>query len=268
MDSEFLCKFLEAEPPYKEISITQQQFSIFMELESLCIENFCGNCGKERTFQGEIRQKCATITKELCENSPQPHFASQKQEYIGGNHFINFEFTCTHCGTVHYFALMINHEKILKYGQYPSFSKIETQQFSKYKNIISKYYTELTSATNAYSQNMGIASFVYLRRILEHLVEEKYKQYNNIDKSNVRFIDKLEYVEKYEALIPEEFQTEKGMIYSVLSKGVHEYDENECIQCFPLMQFVITEILDKELSKKDREQKIKQVKKLLHEKIQ
>ena len=142
-----------------------------------------------------------------------------------------------------------------KIGQSPSFVKNEIyDSLLKYKNIIPKFYPELTKAESCYSHGLGIPAFVYLRRILEHLVNEKY--YKFLCK-NITFVEKIKKLEKYDKIIPDDLEAIKGQIYSVLSKGVHEYEELECVKLYPSVKYVIECVLDNELLKKERKEKSK-----------
>lgn len=180
--------------------------------------------------------------------------------------FIGLIFKCAHCEEEHYFAFRIDGQSIYKVGQFPSFSREHTQDLKKYKNLISKYYTELTSAVNLYSQNVGIAAFVYLRRILEHLVNTKYFVLPDAS-GDAKFIEKLKAVENVEVVIPSELAEIKEQIYSVLSKGIHEYSEQECLDLFDTVLFVITAILDQELYKKEQAEKAANAKKMIAKKL-
>ena len=176
-------------------------------------------------------------------------------------------FNCQHdCSERHYCILHLKNLTIEKIGQYPSFTKESiSEKLRKYKNLIPKYYPELTKAVSAYSQNMSVAGFVYLRRILEHLVDKKYSTYGEL--AGIKFIDKLNEVEKYEKIIPDELKELKAQIYSVLSKGVHEYSEEECSQLFPAVQFVIESILDEQLAADERKRKAAEAKKIIADKL-
>ena len=112
---------------------------------------------------------------------------------------------------------------------------------------------------------MSVAGFVYLRRILEHLVDNKYSDYGNSE--GVKFVDKLHEVEKHEKIIPDELDEIKSQIYTVLSKGVHEYLEEECAQLFPAVQFVIESILDEQLAAYERKKKASEAKKIIADKL-
>lgn len=57
-------------------------------------------------------------------------------------------------------------------------------------------------------------------------------------------------------IIPDLLKDIKSKIYSVLSKGVHESTDDECMELFPYMQFVIEQILDERIRRKELDQKI------------
>ena len=61
---------------------------------------------------------------------------------------------------------------LIKVGQYPSLKDLQLFDTKKYRNILGKNYTDYTLALALYSDGVGAGSFVYLRRILEHFVEE------------------------------------------------------------------------------------------------
>jgi len=106
-----------------------------------------------------------------------------------------------------------------------------------------------------------------LRRILEHLVDTKYFALPGANEQ-ARFVEKLEAVEKVEPIIPKELIAVKAKIYFVLSKGVHEYTEDECLSLFEAVLYVISSILDQELYKKEQATKAAEVKQIIDRKLQ
>jgi hypothetical protein len=144
----------------------------------------------------------------------------------------------------------------MKVGQYPSFGQLSIKYIEKYKNELGNYYNDFKSSLNCYSQGKGIAAFVYLRRILEHLINTKYKNIKE-QNSQEKFIDKLKTIEKEEKVIPEELEEVKGQIYAILSKGLHEYSEDECMNLYDCVKLIIELILDKELEKREKVKNIK-----------
>lgn len=270
-DVRFFVDLLENQPPYKRMAITLNDYTALSEGEQIKIDGICMGCGKERTFLSTNMTSCVNpLRRELAIHCPKPKGividASVVPHKDGpdcyATSFFSVLFKCASCGEEHYFAIRVDGQSITKIGQYPSFSRRETESLKKYKNLISKYYTELTTSVNLYSQGLGIGSFVYLRRILEHLVETKYYALPEHEET-ARFIDKLKAVQEVEAIIPPELEEIKEQVYSVLSKGVHEYSEDECYDLYNVVFYVVTAILDRELHKKEQAEKVAAAKKAI-----
>ena len=114
---------------------------------------------------------------------------------------------------------------------------------------------------------MGIAAFVYLRRIYEHIVETEYDRIYGADKNEkASFDEKMKAVDKEMNIIPPELDTQKSKIYSVLSKGIHEYEEEECYEIYPMMKTVIIIMLDKYLMEKERKKQLNKLEQFLRNK--
>ena len=113
----------------------------------------------------------------------------------------------------------------------------------------------------------SIASFVYLRRIYEHMVEKEYANLpDTIKKSNASFDEKMKAVDNKMHIIPPELDSQKSKIYSVLSKGIHEYEEDECYELYPAMRTIIILMLESYLSDKESKQQLKEIEKTLKSK--
>ena len=265
---EWMENFLVKEPPYKEIDLTPKSLYHIGLINTLVLTHYCEKCQQLRTFKSNLRpfediNNCHIVRF----HNLIPGYSDEQWEKEYNNVFL-IEFTCQHdCGEAHYITLQIANSRIQKIGEFPTFAKEEVNtKLFRYKSLISEFYPELTKAVSAYSQNMGVASFVYLRRILEHLIEGKYKQYGGTAEES-KFIDKLHVVEKYEKVIPDDFNEIKNQIYSVLSKGVHEYEESECLTLFPAVKYIIESILDEELLKREKAKKTQEAKKIIQEKL-
>lgn len=263
----FIENIVENEPPYKGFEVAVWDLEKIVKQKSFSITQYCNTCGKICTFKCDDKpfRKIEEEYNELNFGDP---FAPSFVYYLESvDDSVLLTFHCQHdCSEKHYCALHLKNLTIEKIGQYPSFTKEAiSEKLIKYKNLIPKYYPELTKAVSAYSQSMSVAGFVYLRRILEHLVDKKYCAYGELE--GIKFIDKLNEVEKHEKIIPDELKELKAQIYSVLSKGVHEYSEEECSQLFPVVQFVIESILDEQLAAKERMGKAAEAKKLIADKL-
>ncbi|MEL0619623.1 hypothetical protein [Psychrobacter proteolyticus] len=52
-------------------------------------------------------------------------------------------------------------------------------------------------------------------------------------------------------------------MYSILSKGIHELSENDCLKVFPIIKIGIEIILDEKIEKMNKEKKLAEAKKAL-----
>lgn len=264
--SKFINDILEKEPPYIDITFSYEKYSEISVVDTIKINSFCNNCNRESVFCGYFQEQFSNINRAICVNTPSPGMKGKSFEEIFAKMHIPmlFRVNCAKCGEEHYYSLLFEGNTVKKIGQYPSFASEKTNEIRKYKNIIPEYYIELTKSLSAYSQGMGVASFTYLRRILEWIIDKRFK-----GEENTKFIDKLHSVEKEEIVIPEDLETIKNEIYRILSKGIHEYSEEECLTLYEAVLFVITRILDVELEKKENKKKtdsiIKQIKGKLSE---
>ena len=263
---DLLVQILTSEPPYKSIQFEYDWYIYFGHIEHICVDAYCENCCGGKVFSADVTESFQLMhlsAYQVIGGPPGSHNPSPETYYKDREYFVNFTLRCAKCGEAHYYSVLFKGNTITKIGQYPSFSKSEVQDLRKYKNLISKYYPELTRSVNAYSQGMGVAAFVYLRRILEYLVESKYE-----GDASWKFIEKLKEVEKKEEIIPVELSTVKEEIYSILSKGIHEYEESECMELYLSVKYVIERILDLELERKKRELKASEAIKAIKGKLQ
>ena len=259
-------KFIEETPPYVKINLTVEDIKKLANTSFCSINQYCFNCGRDSVFiykdeylhyfydiNGAHNYQKLT-TDQINEKIQEKPQESKKEIYK------EVSFYCAKCHERHEFFFTTDRNYIMKVGQNPSFSDLQGIDANKYKNLIPKYFIEFKSSLNCYSQHKGIAAFVYLRRILENLVEKKIKELNIKETKNMHFVDKLKKVQQKEAIIPSELEEIKDQLYKVLSKGVHEYEEEECLEMYDYVKLVIEEILDKQLSEKIRQEKIKKAK--------
>lgn len=156
------------------------------------------------------------------------------------------------------FVLIDKDKSIMKVGQYPSVAAIHIGQIKQYDKLLSKEdLKEFTRAIGLAANGVGIGSFVYLRRIFENLIEDAYNQaLSNGDVEEETFV-RMRMDEKIGALkdyLPKTL-VEIKQIYGILSKGIHELSEKECLVYFDAMRTGIEIILDDKLEQKKREEK-------------
>ena len=162
------------------------------------------------------------------------------------------------------FYFRIHNNTITKIGQYPSLADLATVEIQKYRKVLgADRYAEFSRAVGLASHGIGIGAFVYLRRIFESLIEEAHKLemassgWNEELYQKGRMDDKISLLKR---TLPE-FLVQNKSLYSILSKGIHELGESECLSAFPITKLGIELILDEKLEKLQRESKIKQASK-------
>ncbi|MED4057207.1 hypothetical protein ACQRXC_28940 (plasmid) [Niallia taxi] len=184
------------------------------------------------------------------------------------NGILNIELNCT-AKEQHKFNIIFALDKkgyLTKIGQSPSIREFDNSS-KRYKSILKgkqnkQIIRELNTSTGLKSHGIGIGSFVYLRRIFERLI---YGQYdilltenptdNSEDFKNLRMAEKIEYLKDY---LPK-FLVSNKSLYSILSKGIHELSEQECLENYDTVYAAIIYILEQKLEideKNKREQEI------------
>ncbi|MBQ1627787.1 MAG: hypothetical protein II098_01345 [Treponema sp.] len=178
-------------------------------------------------------------------------------------------------GTIHYhcarnyehyfccnFLFREEGKKIYKIGQFPSKANIDNPEYKKYIKVLPKeYLSDLKRAVGLASHGIGAGSFVYLRRVFEFLLQdafERAKSNSSIDEDEYntsRVVEKIKLVKDY---LPS-FMSGNTQTYGILSKGVHELSEEECLKHFELMKETIICILEEALEKKEKEERIRKL---------
>lgn len=117
------------------------------------------------------------------------------------------------------------------------------------------------------ANGVGIGSFVYLRRIFEHLINEAYvkssngKKVDEPDFQKIRMDEKIDLLKDY---LPS-FLVQNRSIYKILSKGIHQLDENTCLAHFDTLKVGIEIILDEKLEEAKKRKKIEDANKKLQQ---
>jgi len=150
----------------------------------------------------------------------------------------------------------------MKIGQYPAAVEFYPD-LRKYRSILpNNSLKELKRALGLKSHGIGIGSFVYLRRIFEKLLEiahQEASQLPTFDKSKYgdsRVSEKINMLKDY---LPD-FLVENSKIYGILSTGIHELSEDDCLSHFDVVYNSIELILDEKIREKERKEKEEQAK--------
>ena len=234
------------------------------------LDYYCPFCKKDSTFEG-VRPTYPNL----------PHYDSYKTiskiannsqrknvfEHHLGDGIRTIRFNCTRDRS-HFTAFSFHYFKntLIKVGQFPSISELNQDRIKKYRKVLStEQYKELNRGIGLTAHGVGIGSYVYLRRIFENLIFEAIqksiaaKERVEKDFEGQRINEKIKLLENY---VPE-FLYENKDIYGLLSKGIHELSENECLEFFPVLQVGIELILDEKYEAALREEKKKNISKEL-----
>lgn len=144
------------------------------------------------------------------------------------------------------YILWSDDSRVVKIGQYPSVADLTMPELKNFKKVISDSdMKEIRRAIGLHAQGIGVGSYVYLRRIFERILERAKDTAVSDDKINLELYKKAHVDERITMLadyLPEMMVKNPG-IYGIISKGIHELSEEECIAYFPVMQESIFMIL-------------------------
>ncbi len=155
---------------------------------------------------------------------------------------------------------------LTKIGQSPPMIDFHLSQIKRYKKLLSnEMQKEFVRAIGLVSHGVGIGSFVYLRRIFENLIQQAHQiasenvNWDETQYNESRLSDKIELLKNY---LPE-FLVENKVLYGIMSKGIHELSEKECLDYFDTIRLGIESILDEKLEQEEKnKRKIEAIRKI------
>ena len=278
--SNLFAQFLQESGLYDEIEITPGNISELIDLiaGNVRIDSYCSECGSNRVFSMNPITFMVNNKGQLCDENLAAylqHFqkAQASAPFFGGetrsdqNWFwsnwpcckatrvIHFPFVCSMDETHHLdYVIRTQGNIMLKIGQYPSVADLTFPELKEFRKVVSADdLKELRKAIGLHAQGIGVGAFVYVRRIFERLID-KAKELAIADGN----IDKTEYLESHVAerisllknYLPDTIVQNKTF-YSIVSKGIHELSEEDCIAYFPVMREGIMLILRQWRAKQD-----------------
>ena len=174
-------------------------------------------------------------------------------------HIITFSFQCT-MNPEHKidYVVLSEGQYIKKIGQYPSIADLTFPELDEYKKVLSQdLRKEFGRAIGLFASGIGAGSYVYLRRILEKiLTKAKNDAGNAIDEETFATAHMGDKITMLRGYLPKTL-TDNTILYGILSKGIHELDEKECLAYFPVVKECIYMILDEweEMRRKNAKEK-------------
>lgn len=237
------------------------------------IDCYCIHCETKRVFEfcdSEVHDDAGIMRMMLLDESVKTRKPKRQERfdaYLNKRYALSYRCTRDRKHSV-IFDLVTTDSTIVKVGQYPSVADLIIPEIAKYKSVLGEQYREFSKAIGLFAHGIGIGSFVYLRRIIENLVFDKYEQVaDEIGVSKEEF-ESLKFdikIEKLKGYLPTILVANKN-VYGIVSKGIHELSEEECRSMFPYIRAGIELILDDLLADKERIRKEKMFEKFVAQK--
>lgn len=203
---------------------------------------------KEIRFDGyEIYDKKETT---FIWKGAQPAWSSH-----GGVRYHRHDVICTRTGRMYTFWIRFDPAtgSLMKVGQFPSLADLHTHEVKSYDKLLTKdVRAEFVKAIGLAAHGVGIGSFVYLRRIFESLIISTYEAHDvGVPPAEFKMLRMEEKIGLLRGHLPS-FLVENSMMYGMLSSGIHELSEEQCLNHFDLLRTGIEIILDQQLEEKNR----------------
>lgn len=196
-------------------------------------------------------------------------YANRYSHLLSFGNFHAVTLMCKRKGDILRFIIFVdeNNESIVKIGQYPSLADLQYAEIGKkYDKILSKEdLRDLKKAIGLSAHGAGAGSLVYLRRIFEDIIWKSYEENKRIlGREEISFKKERmdEKVSILKEFLPEQL-FEMKEVYTVLSKGIHELSEEECLAYFPALRLSIELILEQKIEREAKKKRDNQTKKEL-----
>lgn len=208
------------------------------------VDGHCLGCGREATFE---------VVGAQCSGGTQWDEIRERVSFDG------FYIRCTRQKHIVRFWFNISKMTVRKVGQYPSLADIAHDEVKVYRNILPKELSsEFHKAIGLAAHGVGVGSFVYLRRVFERLVENRFNEFKMTEGWDSEKFRRLRMEDKIDLLkghLPE-FLVANKKIYSILSLGIHELGEADCLTYFDVVKHSIIMILgDDRKAREERERR-------------
>lgn len=262
---------LQHEGLYKKIKITEENIEQLIEfIGGECkISIYCPECRAERVFSA----KSFIVHFDNGHNSGKDFVNNfqgrlKRERFIGVNDSVKnakdwmlknwseFEFPitmmitlCCAMDSTHRLDYVIHaYEKhLIKIGQYPSIATLSFSELDEYKHVMDdSIRKEFGTALGLFANGVGIGAYTYLRRIFETILMKASK--TAIDEGKIEKVafNEAKVTDKIKMIKDELPETivDNPVLYGIISKGIHELSEEECIEYFPVMKDSILLILN------------------------
>lgn len=245
-------------PLYKEFDLSgidDKDFAKFI-LGGAGLDAYCIECKQVSVFR--LVETPSYQIDEKIKDLPKYGVITMRAECT--RHADNFKKKCF--GEL-YFCLYRKGDKLIKIGQYPTKADLDfgslDPAFSKELDVT--FRADLGRAIGLRAHGIGVGSFVYLRRIFENLIEEAHvlaksdKDWDDTTFQKARMPERIKLLKAY---LPNRL-VETSKLYDILSIGVHELSEDDCLKHFDLILKAILMILKERQEEREYKEVVKAV---------
>ncbi len=262
-------------PLYKKIKINKKEKVYnFFPYNDVRIECYCKKCNARRIFAFENSQTALNSLMYVqrigsMTESTNNYTKNTMDDKMAELDFFSFYAMadCKHKMIIHF--MKIDDETIMKIGQFPSIydlnSNINNKKFLK---CLGEEYAEYyKNACSLYSFNTYIGALVYLRRIFEKLLIDTFNDNNeqiaiSFDEFKAKkMADKVKLLKPYLPQIM--FSQGFNSVYTKISDGIHNLNEEECSKMFLVLKMAIEEILTEKFENEEKKKRISAISKEL-----
>ncbi len=251
-------KILADDPVYTEYDLSScDEESIYKLFTSGSIDAYCPSCERKSIFRIQ---------------NPYSYPTEPKEKVLTKFGLIEVKAKCIRtsdkgpsdsCDHDFYIIYRRYSGRFTKIGQYPSRAILDFGELDEaFKELGKNGRKEIGTSVGLYAHGVGIGSFVYLRRVFESLVEEVHIQAKDDDNDwddniykSLKMVDKIKKLKNH---LPSRL-VKSAHLYSILSKGIHELSEEECLQTYPLVKQAIQLILKQRHEEKEYESVLNQM---------
>lgn len=232
------------------------------------IESFTTYCPRCKSDTVAVREEAKDLRSPAGSNqgftsNPLSDFTIKYEE----SYEVVFRCAHGHCPQEMFYEFYCDEGSLVKMGQYPSYADLSSE-LKEYDKVITEdqrgYWRRAIGLNSA---DIGIGSYVYLRRILEDFINEaaeEMKKVSGWDEDEYRRGRMREKIDMLKDGLPE-FIVENKVMYSLLSKGIHRMSENECKASFQLLHEALCVICDERVMARAKRLRSERVSKAMSE---
>ena len=175
------------------------------------------------------------------------------------------DLTCPFCQSTLHLYYVYNDSQIEKIATFPDVMggyKAKYKVLRKLKNNTNlfDYYNEFIEACYSYYKiKSGIGAFCYLRRCLENFVKDTWNDMYLEGKITESYDSKKKFsyrIDNIRINIDNDIYNMMPNLYDILSKGIHELDEEECLKYYEIIKEIVFTLLINRIELIDKKKKI------------